>query len=135
MTAILQIIFDALSLGSLYALGALGIALIFGVMRLVNFAHGDYISFCVFALLWPSIGGGGRSCSSALLPSYHPHAADPADRRWPLCALGNPGLPPFSQCQSGDHDDRLLRARLRHQALPADAVFEPAEIHRPVVAL
>ena len=55
MTAILQIFFDALSLGSLYALGALGIALIFGVMRLVNFAHGDYIAFCVFAMLWPSI--------------------------------------------------------------------------------
>ena len=55
MTAFLQIVFDALSLGSLYALGALGIALIFGVMRLVNFAHGDYIAFCVFALLWPSI--------------------------------------------------------------------------------
>jgi len=30
MTALLQILFDALSLGSLYALGALGIALIFG---------------------------------------------------------------------------------------------------------
>ena len=55
MTAILQILFDALSFGSLYALGALGIALIFGVMRLVNFAHGDYIAFCVFAMLWPSI--------------------------------------------------------------------------------
>lgn len=55
MTALLQVFFDALSLGSLYALGALGIALIFGVMRLVNFAHGDYIAFCVFAMLWPSI--------------------------------------------------------------------------------
>lgn len=55
MTALLQILFDALSLGSLYALAALGIALIFGVMRLVNFAHGDYIAFCVFAMLWPSI--------------------------------------------------------------------------------
>lgn len=51
----LQIIFDALSLGSLYALGALGIALIFGVMRLVNFAHGDVIAFSIFALLWPSV--------------------------------------------------------------------------------
>lgn len=51
----LQTVFDALSLGSLYALGALGIALIFGVMRLVNFAHGDVIAFCVFALLWPSV--------------------------------------------------------------------------------
>lgn len=55
MRELLQIIFDALSLGSLYALGALGIALIFGVMRLVNFAHGDFIAFCVFAMLWPSI--------------------------------------------------------------------------------
>src|SRR6202051_1340516 len=55
MTELLQIVFDALSLGSLYALGALGIALIFGVMRLVNFAHGDFIAFWVFAMLWPSI--------------------------------------------------------------------------------
>src|SRR5246500_5417706 len=55
MRELLQIIFDALSLGSLYALGALGIALIFGVMRLGNFAHGDFIAFCVFAMLWPSI--------------------------------------------------------------------------------
>ncbi len=55
MSGMLQIVFDALSLGSLYALGALGIALIFGVMRLVNFAHGDVIAFSVFALLWPSV--------------------------------------------------------------------------------
>jgi len=55
MAALLQVVFDALSLGSLYALAALGIALIFGVMRLVNFAHGDVIAFCVFALLWPSV--------------------------------------------------------------------------------
>jgi branched-chain amino acid transport system permease protein len=54
VTGGLQILFDALSLGSLYALGALGIALIFGVMRLVNFAQGDYIAFCIFALLWPT---------------------------------------------------------------------------------
>ncbi|MCL4067043.1 branched-chain amino acid ABC transporter permease [Pseudomonas sp. GX19020] len=51
----LQIICDALSLGSLYALGALGIALIFGVMRLMNFTHGDVIAFCIFAPLWPSV--------------------------------------------------------------------------------
>lgn len=55
MSGLLQTVFDALSLGSLYALGALGIALIFGVMRLVNFAHGDVIAFSVFALLWPSV--------------------------------------------------------------------------------
>ncbi len=69
MTAILQVLFDALSLGSLYALAALGIALIFGVMRLVNFAHGDYIAFCVFALLWPSIDA-AAIVFAGKLPAY-----------------------------------------------------------------
>jgi branched-chain amino acid transport system permease protein len=55
MLEYLQIFIDALNLGSIYALCALGIALIFGVMRLVNFAHGDMIAFCVFAMLWPSV--------------------------------------------------------------------------------
>lgn len=55
MIEYLQILIDALNLGSIYALCALGIALIFGVMRLVNFAHGDFIAFSVFAMLWPSI--------------------------------------------------------------------------------
>lgn len=55
MTEYLQIFIDAMNLGSIYALCALGIALIFGVMRLVNFAQGDFIAFCVFAMLWPSI--------------------------------------------------------------------------------
>lgn len=54
LASFLQYFFDALSLGSLYALGALGIALIFGVMRLVNFAHGDFMAVCVFSLIIPS---------------------------------------------------------------------------------
>ena len=54
MNAIPQLMFDALSLGGIYAMAALGIALIFGVMNLVNFAHGEYIAFCVFALIVPS---------------------------------------------------------------------------------
>jgi branched-chain amino acid transport system permease protein len=41
--ALLQNVMDAVSLGSLYALFALGIALIFGVMGLINFAHGELI--------------------------------------------------------------------------------------------
>src|SRR5438552_2387837 len=43
MTFFRQSLIDALSLGSLYAMLALGIALIFGIMRLVNFAHGELI--------------------------------------------------------------------------------------------
>ncbi|WP_193143144.1 MULTISPECIES: branched-chain amino acid ABC transporter permease [unclassified Meridianimarinicoccus] len=54
MSNLAQLFFDAASLGGLYAMAALGIALIFGVMKLVNFAHGEYIAFCVFALIVPS---------------------------------------------------------------------------------
>lgn len=38
---VLQALIDAVSLGMLYALVATGIALVFGVMRLVNFSHGE----------------------------------------------------------------------------------------------
>ena len=43
MTNFLQNLIDATSLGSLYALVAIGIALLFGIMQLVNFAHGELI--------------------------------------------------------------------------------------------
>src|SRR4029078_9505623 len=51
MERLVQILADAVSVGSLYALTALGIGLIFGVMRLINFAHGELITFAAYALL------------------------------------------------------------------------------------
>ncbi|MBV8564470.1 MAG: branched-chain amino acid ABC transporter permease [Methylobacteriaceae bacterium] len=48
---IVQVAADAVSLGGLYALSALGIGLIFGVMRLINFAHGDLITAAGYAVL------------------------------------------------------------------------------------
>ncbi|HEY7748871.1 MAG TPA: branched-chain amino acid ABC transporter permease [Aestuariivirgaceae bacterium] len=54
MTNLLQVAIDALALGSIYALTALGIGLIFGVMRLINFAHGDFIMIGGYALIVPS---------------------------------------------------------------------------------
>jgi branched-chain amino acid transport system permease protein len=50
VTSFLQHAIDALSLGSLYALLALGIALIFGIMRLLNFAHGELITIGAYSL-------------------------------------------------------------------------------------
>lgn len=49
MISLLQAIADAVSSGSLYALMALGIALVFGVMRLVNMAYGEVVVSCAFA--------------------------------------------------------------------------------------
>lgn len=54
MSNILQILVDAISLGSLYALVALAIGLVFGVMRLINFAQADYITIGAFALVVPT---------------------------------------------------------------------------------
>ncbi len=50
MTQVLQNVVDAVALGSVYALFALGIALIFGVMRLVNLAHGEIIMAAGYTL-------------------------------------------------------------------------------------
>jgi branched-chain amino acid transport system permease protein len=41
MTTLLQQLVNGLSLGSIYALIALGYTMVYGVLRLINFAHGD----------------------------------------------------------------------------------------------
>lgn len=46
-----QLIIDALSNGGLYGLAALGVGLVFGVMRLVNFAHGELITCAAYLLV------------------------------------------------------------------------------------
>jgi len=45
---------DAIGLGSIYALMAVGIGLVFGVMRLVNFAYGQLIMAGAFAIAYAS---------------------------------------------------------------------------------
>ena len=47
-----QNLVNALSLGSLDALIAIGIALLFSIMGLINFAHGELIMIGGYALLW-----------------------------------------------------------------------------------
>ncbi|MBI4644456.1 MAG: branched-chain amino acid ABC transporter permease, partial [Deltaproteobacteria bacterium] len=38
---LLQQLINGLSLGSLYALIAIGYTMVYGILRLINFAHGD----------------------------------------------------------------------------------------------
>jgi branched-chain amino acid transport system permease protein len=51
LTLALDTIVQGILLGGLYCLFAAGLSLIFGVMRLVNLAHGDVIVLAAFALL------------------------------------------------------------------------------------
>ncbi|MCE2513345.1 MAG: branched-chain amino acid ABC transporter permease, partial [Acidimicrobiia bacterium] len=48
MVELIQQLIDGLGLGSEYALLALGIGLTFGVMRMINFAHGELITVSAY---------------------------------------------------------------------------------------
>lgn len=50
MTELTQNLIDALSLGGLYALIALGITIVYTVMGMMNFAHGEFIMLAAYAL-------------------------------------------------------------------------------------
>ncbi|WP_306113825.1 MULTISPECIES: branched-chain amino acid ABC transporter permease [unclassified Roseovarius] len=45
MDLLLQQIINALSLGGIYAMLALGLAIVFSIVRLINFAHGEIMTF------------------------------------------------------------------------------------------
>jgi branched-chain amino acid transport system permease protein len=51
MTLLVDILLQGLLLGGLFALYAAGLALVFGVMRIVNLAHGDFIVLAAFGAL------------------------------------------------------------------------------------
>ncbi len=61
-TTFIQQTLNGLTLGSVYALIALGYSLVYGVLKLLNFAHGDVYmvgAFIGFGMLqW--LGGPGR---------------------------------------------------------------------------
>jgi branched-chain amino acid transport system permease protein len=53
----LQQLVNALSAGSLYALMAVGLAMVFGILRLINFAHGDLMMIAAYLAAF-SLGAG-----------------------------------------------------------------------------
>src|SRR5476649_192365 len=70
-----QTLTDAVALGAIYALMAVGIGLVFGVLRLVNFAYGQLVMAGAFALAlasqwgWPSWAGIGLCFAVVLVLS------------------------------------------------------------------
>src|SRR5437660_7955617 len=63
---LVQLTLNGITLGLLYALIAVGLSLIFGVMEIINFAHGEFLMLGAFAmafalpvfglLYWPALG-------------------------------------------------------------------------------
>jgi branched-chain amino acid transport system permease protein len=54
---IIQQVVNALSIGSLYALMAVGLAMVFGILRLINFAHGDLMMIAAYIAAFALIAG------------------------------------------------------------------------------
>ena len=52
-----QLAVSGFLLGGVYSLIALGLSLIFGVMRVINFAHGEMM---VWGCMWPTRSYSGR---------------------------------------------------------------------------
>ena len=57
MAFVLQQLINALALGSIYALMAIGLAIIFGILRLINFAHGELLMIGPYFVLALSLVG------------------------------------------------------------------------------
>ena len=52
MTKLIQSLMYGLNLGSIYALTALGYTMVYGIIRMINFAHGDFIMVGGFTLFY-----------------------------------------------------------------------------------
>ena len=52
MEIALQLIVNGLLIGGVYALISVGLTLIFGVMNIINFAHGDFLMIAMYMVYW-----------------------------------------------------------------------------------
>ena len=57
---LVQVIVSGLLLGAVYALFSSGLTLIWGMMNVVNFAHGDFVMLGMYTavVIWAALGGG-----------------------------------------------------------------------------
>lgn len=51
----LQLLANGIATGSVIALAAVGVSLVYGILRLVNFAHGDFMVFGAFVAVWLNV--------------------------------------------------------------------------------
>lgn len=92
----LDVLVQGILLGGLYALFAAGLSLVFGIMRLVNLAHGDLIIFAAFAILLITGSLGVNPFLAALIAAPIMFAAGWALQRFVLNrVLGKDILPPL----------------------------------------
>jgi branched-chain amino acid transport system permease protein len=69
--SLIQQTVNALTIGAIYALIALGYTMVYGVLRMINFAHGEmfmlgaYVAFLLLSILIGAVGGAGAIALTA----------------------------------------------------------------------
>jgi branched-chain amino acid transport system permease protein len=66
MHTIAQLIVSGVMLGSIYAVMAIGLTLIFGVLKIVNFAHGEFLMLAMYCG-WAIVTATGTNAYTAML--------------------------------------------------------------------
>ena len=91
MEVFLQQLINGITLGSIYGLIAIGYTMVFGIIGMVNFAHGDvfmvssFIALVAFLLLVSFLG----SSSIALVLLRHAHCGDVIYVAWSIGRLSD----------------------------------------------
>ena len=115
-----QTLVDAVGLGAVYALMAVGIGLVFGVLRLVNFAYGQLVMAGAYTLAftssWP-VGGERRRLRRR--------------RRRALARDGPRRLPAAAGPVAGGHARDDLRGRVPAAERRADPRLRDGTIGEP----
>jgi branched-chain amino acid transport system permease protein len=70
METIAQLLVSGVMLGGIYALMSIGLTLIFGVLKIVNFAHGEFLMLAMYAAwaIVALVGGNAYIAALAVIP-------------------------------------------------------------------
>jgi neutral amino acid transport system permease protein len=60
MSELVQLVANGLVTGSVISIAAVGVSLVYGILRIVNFAHGDYLVFGAYVALAVNVGWDGH---------------------------------------------------------------------------
>ena len=66
MSELLQLIANGLVTGSIIAIAAIGLSLVYGILKIVNFAHGEYLTFGAYMAFTINVTLGGPMVTAVL---------------------------------------------------------------------